>query len=95
MVELIVPTRLAPIDTLAISSSAADTGRLLVVEEGTLTLGWGAEILARVAEHPDSTAVQVHRVAAREHPIPAANGLEAATLPGVDDIVQAAISLIM
>ncbi|MDX1436448.1 MAG: transketolase C-terminal domain-containing protein [Anaerolineales bacterium] len=91
--ELIVPTRLAPVDAEAILQSAGQTGRLLVAEEGSLTLGWGAEILARALESPDYSLGRAGRVAARETPIPAAPALEEKALPGVDDIVQRALEL--
>ena len=54
-VELIVPTQLAPFDLGAVLDSARRSRRLLTVEEGGLSLGWGAEVLAQAAEiHPRS-----------------------------------------
>ncbi len=49
-VELLIPTQLSPFEDDPILQSARQTGSLLVVEEGNLTLGWGAEVVARVAE---------------------------------------------
>lgn len=85
-IELVLPTRLSPFDTSAIEASAARTGHLLTVEEGTLSLGWGAEIAARVASA--QTGVKVARLAAAETPVPASQVLEKAALPQVDDIVS-------
>jgi pyruvate/2-oxoglutarate/acetoin dehydrogenase E1 component len=82
--ELLVPTDLS---TFNLQPS---TSRLLTIEESTLTLGWGAEVLARSAESLGPRLQTARRVAARETPIPAAGPLEAATLPGVAEIVQAA-----
>lgn len=48
--ELLVPTRLAPFELQPLFDSVARTGRLLTVEEGTFSLGWGAEVLARTSE---------------------------------------------
>ena len=82
--ELIIPTDLTAFD-LRLSTS-----RLLVIEEGTLTLGWGAEIVARAVEELGTGLKIARRVAARDLPVPASGVLENLVLPGVDDIIQAA-----
>jgi len=92
--ELLVPTQLAPFDGQAILASVWRTRRLLVAEEGSLTLGWGAEVLARAAEALGPNLQAARRVAAREVPIPASGPLEAAVLPGVDEIVQTARKMV-
>ncbi len=89
-VELVIPTRLNPVEIAALHDSARRTGRLLVVEEGTLTLGWGAEIVARLAELTGSSLRAARRVAALDLPVPASGILEQAVLPGVAEIVQTA-----
>jgi pyruvate/2-oxoglutarate/acetoin dehydrogenase E1 component len=91
--ELIVPTRLAPVSANEIIASAAGTGRLLALEEGTRTLGWGAEILARAAESLGPRLRAASRLAAKDTPIPASGVLEEHMLPGVPAIVQSALSL--
>ncbi len=88
--ELVVPTQLAPCELQPIIDSAAHTGRLLTVEEGTLSLGWGSEVLARGSEALGDRLVSARRIAAAEVPVPASGPLEAAALPGVEEIVQAA-----
>ena len=88
--DLIVPTQLAPFQVDAILDSSWRTGSLLVVEEGSLTAGWGAEILARALEKPGSNLRAARRLAARDLPVPASVPLENTILPGVEDIVQAA-----
>ncbi len=85
--ELLVPTRLAPFELQPLFDSVARTGRLLTVEEGTFSLGWGAEVLARTAEALGAGLRQARRLAAKEGVIPVARELEAACLPGVDDII--------
>ncbi len=87
--ELIVPTRLAPFDIDALMKSLSHTGRLVAVEEGGRTLGWGAEILARVMEAGNSRPISACRVAARDLPVPAAPSLESAILPQIEDILTA------
>ncbi len=88
--EIIVPTQLSPVDDALILESARRTGRLLTVEEGTLTLGWGAEIAARAAETLGPSLRAVRRLAAADLPIPASLPLEESILPQVEDIVAAA-----
>ena len=41
---------LSPLDMETVFASLAKTGRLLMVEEDNFTCGWGAEVVARVAE---------------------------------------------
>jgi pyruvate/2-oxoglutarate/acetoin dehydrogenase E1 component len=91
--ELVVPTMLSPFMVEPIISSVSHTDALLTVEEGTFTLGWGAEMLARVAEVLGSHSVKYKRLAAKEVPTPASGPLEAEALPGVDDIIQSALQM--
>jgi pyruvate/2-oxoglutarate/acetoin dehydrogenase E1 component len=93
--ELIVATQLSPFagPMQAILDSVRRTKRLLVAEEGTLSLGWGAEILARAAESLGADLVKSGRVAAQETPVPAAGALEETALPDIEDMVQVAYKL--
>lgn len=91
--ELIVPTQLAPFDFGPIVESARLTGRLLTIEEGTRSLGWGAEILAGVQEALGDLPGQLtlraaRRVAAQDLPVAASASLEQQTLPQIETIVQ-------
>ena len=89
--ELVVLTQLSPFLIDPILRSARRSGALLVVEEGTLSLGWGAEVLARLAESGGRQNIWSRRLAAKDIPIPASGPLEADTLPGIDQIIQAAL----
>jgi pyruvate/2-oxoglutarate/acetoin dehydrogenase E1 component len=87
--ELIVFTQLSPFSLLPLHNSVRGTSKLLVVEEGTYTMGWGAEIIARVVEEP---AMEIHaaaRIASADSPIPASISLEQSVLPDIDDVIQA------
>ena len=92
--ELVVPTRLAPAEMQPILASVMQTGRLLTIEEGTRSLGCGSEVLANCSEQLGAQLHQSYRLAARDLPIPASGPLEAAVLPGLDEIIQAARKLI-
>jgi 2-oxoisovalerate dehydrogenase E1 component len=92
--ELVVMTQLSPFHLDPVIASARRTRRVLVVEEGSLSLGWGAEVIARVTEALGPGALTARRVAARDVPIPASQVLEAAVLPEVSDIITAAQTLV-
>jgi pyruvate/2-oxoglutarate/acetoin dehydrogenase E1 component len=92
-IELVVPTQLSPYNVYPIIQSVGRTGALLAVEEGTYTLGWGAEVVARTAEACSTKSIKYKRLAAQETPIPSSGPLEAAALPSVDDIIKTAIQM--
>jgi len=92
--EIVLFSQLSPFELDPLLDSLARTGRLLTVEEGGLTLGWGAEILARVAEcSNDFSRYTLRRVAALDLPIANSKPLEDAILPSVEVIVNAALAL--
>ena len=97
--ELVAPSQLAPfgadgaLDPLLLASIQR-TRHLLTIEEGSYSLGWGAEVAARAAQALGPALQAVQRVAAAEAPIPASVPLERANLPGVDDIVAAARKMV-
>jgi pyruvate/2-oxoglutarate/acetoin dehydrogenase E1 component len=92
-VELLVPTQLSPFEVEPIIQSVLKTGSLLVVEEGNLTLGWGAEVVARVAEACGTRSIRFKRLASKDLPVPSSGPLEAQVLPGVNQIIDAVVNL--
>jgi len=84
---------LSPFKLDPLFDSLNRTHRLLTVEEGGLTLGWGAEVTARAAEI-GIPGLKVGRVAARDLPIANSKKLEDAILPSQVDILQAALALL-
>ncbi len=93
-VDLYIPAQLSSFDIDPITSATRQTGALLVIEEGTLSLGWGAEVIARVAEAMGSRAARYKRLAARESPVPCSGPLETQALPGVEQIITTAIQMV-
>ena len=91
--ELIVTTQLSPFALEPLLEHTQATGRLLVAEEGTQTLGYGAEVIARLAS-ASKNPFQCRRVAARDMPVPAAGTLEAQMLPQVEDVIAAAREMV-
>ena len=92
--ELVVPTRLSPAQPDPLFASLRRTGRLLAIEEGTFSWGWGAEVLARSAEAMGPALKRAGRIAAREAVVPVSTELEAAHLPQVSDIIRQAREMV-
>ncbi|MBG0770768.1 MAG: alpha-ketoacid dehydrogenase subunit beta [Anaerolineaceae bacterium] len=92
--ELVVPTRLSPVHLDPVLDSLQRSGRLLAVEEGTGSWGWGAEVLARSVEALGPKLRRAGRVAAQETVIPVAADLEKTCLPQVEDIILQAREMV-
>jgi 2-oxoisovalerate dehydrogenase E1 component len=89
-VEVIDPRTLVPLDTRTIVESVEKTGRLVIVEEGCLTGGFGAEVAAIAAKEAfDHLDAPIERVAARDTPVPFAPELERTVIPGEERIEEA------
>jgi pyruvate/2-oxoglutarate/acetoin dehydrogenase E1 component len=91
--EIVIFSQLSPFELTPMIDSLEHTHRLLTVEEGSLTLGWGAEVTARAAEAA-IPGLRVSRVAALELPIANSKMLEDAILPSTGDITRAALELL-
>ena len=87
-VEVIDLRTLRPIDSETVLTSVRKTSRLVVVEEGPLTGGWGGEVLARITEQGLGYLDDAWRLATPNTPIPYSPPLEDAFLPGPEQIVS-------
>jgi pyruvate/2-oxoglutarate/acetoin dehydrogenase E1 component len=90
--EIILFSQLSPFSLEPLFSSVEHTRKLLTVEEATLSMGWGAEVLARTSEMV--CGVHTKRVAAMDLPIANARNLEDVILPSTQGIVEAALTLV-
>ncbi len=89
-VEFIDLRSLRPLDHKTLFTSIAKTGRCVIVHEGHLFAGVGAEIAARIQESCfDYLEAPVLRVASRDVPQPYATNLEKLVLPSNDRVVDA------
>jgi 2-oxoisovalerate dehydrogenase E1 component beta subunit len=80
---------LVPLDVGAIADAVRSTGRAVVVHEAPMTLGMGAEIVARIVEEAfDHLEAPVLRVTGPDVPYPPAS-LEHVYLPSVERIAAA------
>lgn len=90
--EIVLFSQLSPFELAPLFDSLRQTKHLLTVEEGTLTLGWGAEVAAQSAE--TVPGLKVRRAAALDLPIANSKTLEDAILPSPEKIIQMALELV-
>jgi 2-oxoisovalerate dehydrogenase E1 component len=89
-VEVVDLRTLVPCDWATVARSVVKTGRLAVVEEGVLTHGFGAEVVARLAGAAwGALKAPPVRIAALDVPIPYNRSLENAAVPDVERVVAA------
>jgi 2-oxoisovalerate dehydrogenase E1 component len=85
VVELVVPIALHPLKLEPIENSVRVTGSLLVVEDGSVDFGIGAEVIARLSER--DVRFRARRLGACPVPVPSTATLESAMLPTVSKIL--------
>jgi pyruvate/2-oxoglutarate/acetoin dehydrogenase E1 component len=90
--EILVYSQLSPYQPALLLDSVGRTGRLLTIEEGTLTHGWGAEMGALVSAA--GYRLKTARAAGLDLPIANAKSLEDEILPSLEKIVGMAIALV-
>ncbi len=94
--EVIDLRTLVPLDKRCLIESVKKTGRAMIVHEACQTAGYGGEIAAVIADsdaffHLDAP---IRRVAGLDVPIPYNPQLEAAVVPTLDKILEAARDLV-
>ena len=93
--EVVDLRSLSPLDMDTVTASVEKCGRVVVVEEGHLTGGVGAEVGARIMERCfDFLEAPIRRVAALDVPVPASVVLERAATPDWEDIGRAAVEIV-
>jgi 2-oxoisovalerate dehydrogenase E1 component len=89
-VEILDLRTLNPYDWEAIAASVHKTNRVIVAHEDTLSWGYGAEIVARIADELfDELDAPVKRVAAMDTFVAYQPMLEDEILPQADDLYRA------
>jgi 2-oxoisovalerate dehydrogenase E1 component len=85
--EVIDLRTIVPMDDAIVASSVKKTNRVLVLHEDSVTLGWGAEVVARIASHcfADLDA-PIMRLGALDCFVPSAVSLEDEVLPSADKL---------
>ncbi|HEX6739678.1 MAG TPA: alpha-ketoacid dehydrogenase subunit beta [Vicinamibacteria bacterium] len=89
-VEVLDLRTLLPLDQEAVLSSAAKTGKVIVLHEATMTGGPGGEVAALIAERAfEYLDAPLVRLAAPDTPVPYAPTLEEYFLPNAEKVVKA------
>jgi pyruvate/2-oxoglutarate/acetoin dehydrogenase E1 component len=93
--EVVDLRTLVPYDEETVLASVRKTGRAVVVYEAQLTSGFGAEVVARIADaaFPWLDA-PVKRVAFADRPVPYVKSLEKELLPSKERVLAAAAELL-
>jgi 2-oxoisovalerate dehydrogenase E1 component len=85
--EIIDLRTIVPMDDQLVFDSVKKTNRVLVLHEDSVTLGWGAEVVARIAANCfDYLDAPVLRVGAKDSFVASAVSLEEEVLPSVEDL---------
>jgi len=79
--EIIILSKISPLDINPVLDSLNITKRLIVIEEGGKEFGIGAEIVAQVVDNMGSEIIFAKRVGALPVPIPSSESLEKYVLP--------------
>ncbi len=94
-VEVLDPRTILLGDQQLVFKRISETNRALVVHEDTITMGFGAEISARIMEEAfESLDAPVRRVAAKDSFCPYAKSLENGVLPQKDQVIEAVDGLV-
>jgi 2-oxoisovalerate dehydrogenase E1 component len=85
--EVIDLRTIVPMDDQMVFDSVKKTNRVLVLHEDSVTLGWGAEVVARIAANCfDYLDAPVLRVGAKDSFVASAVSLEEEVLPSVEGL---------
>jgi pyruvate/2-oxoglutarate/acetoin dehydrogenase E1 component len=91
--EIVLFSQLSPFELSPLFQSLHRSRHLLTVEEGALSLGWGAEVSARSVES-DIPNLKIRRAAALDLPIGNSKSIEDGILPSHEKIVALALDLV-
>jgi pyruvate/2-oxoglutarate/acetoin dehydrogenase E1 component len=86
--EVIDVRTIRPLDRETILASLAKTNRLVAVDEGPITGGWGAEVISLATENELESIDDAWRIATADTPIPYSPPLESAFLPDGESIAD-------
>ena len=95
LVEVMIPSLIKPFPLEDILTSATESGRIIIAEEGVKTSGWGAELASQITENIfDYLKKPIVRIGSKEFPIPSSRPLEEQVLPQVHNVETAIRNLV-
>ena len=87
LVNIIVLSSVKPIDNEFVIESVKQCGKVIILEEGNIIGGWGAEVSSIIQEYCfDQLKYPVQRLGSMDTPIPASGPMELEMLPSSNDI---------
>ena len=94
-IEIIDPRTIVPLDIGIIADSVKKTSKLVILEEGSIRGGVGAEISSRVSEEVfDYLDYPIKRIASKNIPIPMTPLLGKAVIPNKDSVIKDIINFL-
>lgn len=94
-VEVVDLRTLTPLDKETVLNSARKTGRVIIVHEACKRGGVGGDIAAMIMEEAyDDLDGPVMRIAGKNTPIPYNIGIEKASVPSVEEIVEGILEMV-
>lgn len=88
VVDVVIPSQISPVPIADLAMMAKRSGRVLLLEEGVRTGGWGAEVGCQLqAALRQQGGLAIARVGADAVPIPSAKTLEHRVLPSVGKVL--------
>jgi len=89
LTNVLVVSSVRPIDIKWIISKMEQCGKVLIIEEGNKTGGWGAELASLLIENVfDFIDGPIQRIGSLDMPIPSSGPMEDEMLPSVEKIVN-------
>jgi len=86
--DIVIPNLIAPLPLEEITTFLGRTGRVIVFEEGAKRSGWGAEVIAALAEAEAAEPRRYLRIGAPDSPLPSSKHLEKQLLPNAESLVR-------
>ena len=87
LVNIIVLSSVKPIDNEFVIESVKKCGKVIILEEGNIIGGWGAEVSSIIQENSfDQLKYPVQRLGSMDTPIPASGPMELEMLPSSNDL---------
>ncbi len=88
-VEIVDPRSIVPLDLDTIGKSVQKTAKLIILEEGPMRGGIGAEVSSLVTEqYFDYLDYPIKRIASKNMPVPMTPSLEKEVIPGSEKVIE-------
>ena len=93
--EVIILSKISPLDVTEVLNSVKRTKRIVVVEEGSKEFGIGSEIIAQISSYPNIEIKLAKRVGALSLPIPSSRTLENYVLPNTTLVKDISLGVLL